>query len=42
MTRTPISSDVWVLARTGVRRVSTAVVVIPNRKILLPPYFVAK
>lgn len=42
MTLTPIRSEVWVLARAGVRRVNTAVVVIPNRKILLPPYFVAK
>ena len=42
MTRTAIRSEVCVLARAGVRMVNTAVVVIPKRKILLPPYFVAK
>ena len=33
-TRAAMRREVWALARAGVSRVSTAVVLIPNRKIL--------
>ena len=40
--RTAMSREVCILVRRGVKTVRMAVVVIPNKKILLPPYLVAK